>query len=289
MMMPRHILLVFCALLTGLFQGCSSVEQVGQVMQGKQPTARVNGVRLTGLDPQGAALLFDVIVHNPNDFPIDLTGFDYDLQLFGESFLKGRQTQGVSLAAERGSQVALPLRLGFRQLLNSYEQLKQAGRVGYRLDLGLGFKMPVIGSMRLPVSYEGELPLPRIPDFTINSLTLNRLSLHQAEVTLRLGIDNPNDFSLMLQELDYHLKLNGAVIGKGLVSQSVDIMQGGTGVVSIPLSIDLAEAGRGLYSALLGLSDLRYELKGAARASGHTSLLKSFEVPLEKQGVIQLK
>jgi LEA14-like dessication related protein len=149
--------------------------------------------------------------------------------------------------------------------------------------------MPVIGSLRLPVTYEDEFPLPRIPDFTIQSLAVERLALNQAEVVLKLGIDNPNDFSLMLQELDYHLKLNGAVIGKGLIRESVDIMQGGSGVVSIPLTIDLAQAGRGLYSALLGLSDLRYELKGVVQASGHGAVLKRFKIPLEKRGVIQLK
>jgi LEA14-like dessication related protein len=288
-MMLRSILYILCPLMLFLLQGCSSLERVGQVMEGKRPTAQVQSVRLTGLDLQGIDLLFDVNIHNPNDFPIDLADFDYDLQLFGQPFIKGRQSKGISLAAKSGNRVALPLRLGLRQLFNSYRQLKQAERVSYRLDLGLGFKMPVIGSLRLPVTYEDEFPLPRIPDFTIQSLAVERLALNQAEVVLKLGIDNPNDFSLMLQQLDYHLKLNGAVIGKGLIRQSVDISQGGSGVVNIPLTIDLAQAGRGLYSALLGLSDLRYELKGAVQASGHGAVLKRFKIPLDKQGIIQLK
>jgi LEA14-like dessication related protein len=265
------------------------VERVGEVLEGKKPTVRVEGVRLSGLDQEGVDLQFDVNVRNPNGFTIDLAGFDYDLQLFGQSFVKGRQSEEVSLTAQSTSHVVLPLRLGFRQLLDSYQQLKQSERVGYRLDLGLGFKMPVIGSLRLPVVYEDEFPLPSIPDFSINSLAVKRLTLDQADLLLKLGIDNPNNFSLILRELDYQLKLNGMVIGKGLIQQPVDIQQGDSGVVSIPLSIGLGKAGRGLYSALLGLSDLRYELKGAVQASGDRDFLANIKIPLNKQGVIKLK
>ncbi|MCW4272960.1 MAG: LEA type 2 family protein [Candidatus Thiodiazotropha endolucinida] len=131
--------------------------------------------------------------------------------------------------------------------------------------------------------------LTTIPDFSIRSLSVKRLTLNEAEVLLQLGVENPNSFSLVLQQLDYNLKLNGAAIGKGLIRQPVDIAQGGNSVVSIPLTIDLAEAGKGLYSALLGLSGIRYELNGSILASGPRELLESFKIPLEKQGHIQLK
>jgi LEA14-like dessication related protein len=289
MIMPRHVASLIFFLLIGLLQGCTSLEQVSQVMEGRKPTAQVEGLRLSGLDFNGADLVFDVTVHNPNAFSIDLADFDYDLQLFDESFLKGRESAGVKMAAESASRIQVPMRLGFKQLLTTYQQLKSANQANYRLDLGLGFKMPVIGSLRLPVAFEGDFPVPKIPDFSIKSLAVKRLTLNEAEVLLQLGVDNPNSFSLMLQQLDYHLKLNGALIGKGLIRQPVDIMQGGSGVVSIPLSIDLAQAGRGLYSALLGLSDLRYELNGSVQVSGPRELLGNFNIPLEKQGVIQLK
>ncbi|MEW7984340.1 MAG: LEA type 2 family protein [Candidatus Thiodiazotropha sp.] len=287
--MPRYLPLLICCLLIGLVQGCSSLQQVGQVMEGRKPTAQVEGIRLTGLDFDGVDLVFDVDAHNPNAFSIDLAEFDYDLQLFEQSFLKGGQSAGVSLAAQTTSRIAVPVRLGFQQLLKSYRQLRNADQASYQLDMGLAFKMPVIGSLRLPVSYAGDFPVPKIPDFSIRSLAVKRLTLNEAEVLLQLGVENPNSFSLVLQQLDYNLKLNGAAIGKGLIRQPVDIAQGGSGVVSIPLTIDLAEAGKGLYAALLGLSDMRYELNGSILASGPRELLESFKIPLEKQGHIQLK
>ncbi|MES9849740.1 MAG: LEA type 2 family protein, partial [Candidatus Thiodiazotropha sp.] len=167
--MPRYVPLLICCLLIGLVQGCSSLQQVGQVMEGRKPTAQVEGIRLTGLDFDGVDLVFDVDVHNPNAFSIDLAEFDYDLQLFEQSFLKGRQSAGLNLAAQTTNRIEVPLRLGFQQLLKSYHQLRKADQASYQLDMGLGFKMPVIGSLRIPVSFAGEFPVPKIPDFSIRS------------------------------------------------------------------------------------------------------------------------
>ncbi|MBT2989482.1 MAG: LEA type 2 family protein [Candidatus Thiodiazotropha sp. (ex Ctena orbiculata)] len=285
----KQALLLMVSLPLWLLQGCSSLDQVNRVMEGRKPTAQVAGVRFDGLDFKGVDLVFDLKIDNPNPFSIDLTGFDYDLQLFGQSFIKGRQTKGLSLGAKSDSRVALPLRLDFKQLLHSYRQLHLAEEASYRLDLGLGFKMPVIGTLRLPVDIEGSFPVPRLPAFSVRSLGVKRLSLEEAELELQLEIDNPNRFSLLLQQLDYHFKLNGIAIANGLIEQPLTIEQDGVGMVAIPLSVNLRRAGMGLYSALLNRSGLNYELNGSLDATTSNALLKRLQIPLDKQGSIKLR
>ncbi|MES9992436.1 MAG: LEA type 2 family protein [Candidatus Thiodiazotropha sp.] len=285
----EQALILMISLSLWLLQGCSSLDQVNRVMEGRKPTAQVEGVRFAGLDLTGVDLVFDVGIDNPNPFSIDLTGFDYDLQLFDQSFIKGRQTQGLSLTANSDSNIQLPLRLDFKQLLRSYRQLQVADEASYRLDLGLGFQMPVIGSLRLPVDIEGSFPVPSLPNLKLKSLGVKSLSMQRAELELQLEVDNPNSFSLLLQQLDYDFKLNGVAIAEGLIDKPLEIDRGGAGVVTIPLSVDLLRAGLGLYSALLNRSGLRYELSGVLDASSSHSLLKQFLVPLEKQGSINIK
>ncbi|PVV20053.1 MAG: hypothetical protein B6D79_14825 [gamma proteobacterium symbiont of Ctena orbiculata] len=287
-MTHRYLLFLVLSLPILLLQGCSSLEQVDRVMEGRKPTAQVEGVRLSGLDLEGLDLVFDVNIDNPNPFAIDLTGCDYDLQLFERSFLKGQQSRGLSLAAKSGSKVQVPLRLGFRQLLSTYQALKSAHQASYRLDLGLGFQMPLIGSLRLPINVEGDFPVPKIPQLRIKSLAIKQLSLEKADLLLQLQVDNPNNFSLLLEQLNYHLKLNGLAIAEGLIEKPVDIMQGGSAVLSVPLSIDLLQAGIGLYSALLGRTGISYDLNGTLDASTQNALLKHFQIPVDKQGIINL-
>ncbi|MCM8857076.1 MAG: LEA type 2 family protein [Candidatus Thiodiazotropha sp.] len=287
--MLRHSLILIAVYSLMLIQGCSSMEQVGQIMKGQKPTAKVTGVKVTSLDFDGVELAFDVNVTNPNPVGIDLAGLDYDLKLLGDSFVKGKQPMALSVAANGTSQVKLPMRLGFRQLMSSYKKLQHASQAAYQLDLGLGFNIPVLGKMKLPVSYQGEFPIPKIPDIKVKNLDIQKLTLNNAKLLLQIEVDNPNNFSLLLDQLNYNLKLNGFNVGNGLLSQSVAIKQDGRGVINLPLSVNIMQAGMGLYSALLGNDGLKYELNGSMAATSSNSILSDIKIPLNEQGVIEMK
>ncbi|MCU7809991.1 MAG: LEA type 2 family protein [Candidatus Thiodiazotropha sp. (ex Notomyrtea botanica)] len=286
--MSRKVLLLLVLIYAISLSGCATLEQVGQVLEGQKPTAQVNGVRLTGLDFEGMDLAFDVQVDNPNPVGISLAGLDYDLSLLGSRFLKGDQPMGMKLAANGNSSVEVPMRLGFQQLLSTYQQLKGADSAGYQLDLGMGFDVPVLGRVRVPVSYQGEFPVPEMPDVKVRSLDVQQLSMSGATLMMQLEVDNPNAFSLLLNQLNYDVKLNGYNVGSGLMDRAVNLQQGSPGVINLPLSLDFAQAGMGLYKALLG-SGIRYDLNGSMEASSSNPILKHFQMPLEKQGSVSLR
>ena len=286
--MPRFLPVVFIMVQLFMLSSCATLEQVSEALEGQKPTARVEGLRLTGLDMRGVDLTFDVQVDNPNPIGISLAALDYDLKLFGSSFLQGDQPMGMKLAAGGRSQVAVPVRLGFQQLLDSYRQHKGAEEVGYELDLGMGFDVPVLGKVRVPASYQGKLPIPEMPDVTLKSVDVERLTLSGAKLMLELQVDNPNSFSLLLDKLNYNLKLNGYDVGSGLVNQAARVQSDSRGVISLPLSLDFAQAGKGLYSALLG-SGMSYDLSGSMQAGSSNPILKQFRIPLDKQGRVGLK
>ncbi|MET0046043.1 MAG: LEA type 2 family protein [Candidatus Thiodiazotropha sp. 6PLUC3] len=286
--MVKHPLYIICLMTLLMFQGCSTLEQAEQIITGQQPTAEVKGVKLSGLDINGIDLIFDLQVDNPNPVKIALDRLDYDLKLSNHSFLKGEQGMGVSLAANGPSQVKLPVRMEFEQLLQQYGQLLKQDEVPYEIDLGLGLDVPLLGRIRLPVNYQGRMPIPKIPDVKVSDVDVERLTLQKAELMVELEVANPNRFAVILDKLDYQLKLNGIDVGGGVLSQSMKIDQRGKGRIKIPLSLDLMQAGRGLYGAVMGGSGLSYELGGSLDASGDTPLLGEFQIPLDKQGKVDL-
>ncbi|MCG8067373.1 MAG: LEA type 2 family protein, partial [Candidatus Thiodiazotropha taylori] len=265
-----------------------SLQQAEQLMNGIQPTGEVKGVKLSGLDLRGIDLLFDVEVDNPNPVAISLDGLDYDLKLLNRSFLKGQQSMGMSLAADGKSQVKLPVRMEFERLLEHYSELSNRDDVPYQLDLGLGIDVPLLGRVRLPMSYQGRLPVPKLPDVRVNRIDVQRMSLQAIDLMLELEVENPNRFALMLQRLDYQFKLNGIDVGQGAAAQSLNIDKQGKGRVRLPLSLDLQKAGGGLYSALMGGRGLSYELSGMLDATGDTPLIGDIKIPLDRQGSFNL-
>ncbi|MCG8079269.1 MAG: LEA type 2 family protein [Candidatus Thiodiazotropha taylori] len=283
-----HRQTIFLLFLILLFQGCSSLQQAEQLMTGVQPTGEVKGVKLSGLDLRGIDLLFDVEVDNPNPVAISLDGLDYDLKLLNRSFLKGQQSMGMSLAADGKSQVKLPVRMEFERLLEHYSELSKRDDVPYQLDLGLGIDVPLLGRVRLPMSYQGRLPVPKLPDVRVSRIDVQRLSLQAIDLMLELEVENPNRFALMLQRLDYQFKLNGIDVGQGAAAQSLNIDKQGKGRVRLPLSLDLQKAGGGLYSALMGGRGLSYELSGMLDATGDSPLIGDIKIPLDRQGSFNL-
>ncbi|MCG8487438.1 MAG: LEA type 2 family protein [Chromatiales bacterium] len=281
----QTIILLFLIM---LFQGCSSLQQAEQLMSGIQPTGEVKGVKLSGLDLRGIDLLFDVEVDNPNPVAISLDGLDYDLKLLDRSFLKGQQSMGMSLAADGKSQVKLPVRMEFEQLLKHYSDLSKRDEVPYQLDLGLGVDVPLLGRVRLPVSYQGRLPVPKLPDVRVSRIDVQRLSLQAIDLMLELEVANPNRFALMLQRLDYQFKLNGIDVGQGAAAQTLSVDEQGKGRIRLPLSLDLQKAGSGLYGALVGGRGLSYELNGVLDATGDTPIIGDIKIPLDKQGRFNL-
>ncbi|MES9862685.1 MAG: LEA type 2 family protein [Candidatus Thiodiazotropha sp. LLP2] len=283
----QTISLVFLVTLL-MFQGCSTLEQAGTIISGQQPTAQVKDVKLSGLDLNGIDLIFNLQVDNPNPVKIVLDHLDYDLKLSDRSFLKGEQGMGMNLVANGASQVKLPVRMEFEQLLKQYGQLEKQDEVPYEIDLGLGFDVPLLGRIRLPVNYEGRLPIPKMPDVKLSNIEVKRLTLQKADLMVELEVANPNQFAVMLDKLDYQLKLNGIDVGGGALSQSMKIDQRGRGRITLPLSLDMMQAGRGLYGAFIGGSGLRYELDGSLDASGDTPILGEFRIPLDRQGKVDL-
>ena len=286
--MARKLLLFTASLQCLLLLGCGSIRQVGQALEGQKPTALVQGVRLTGLDFDGFDIAFDVEVDNPNPVGISLAGLDYDLKLMGSRFLQGEQPMGLQVAARGNSRVEVPLRLGFQQLLKRFQELKTAHQADYALELGMGFDLPLLGRIRVPVSYRGEFPVPKMPNIKLGSLEVQQLTMSSAKLLLQLEVDNPNAFSLLFDKLDYKLKLNGFDVGGGLLERPVNIQHGAHGVIGLPLSLDLAKSSAGLYSALLG-KGLNYDLSGSMNAASSNPILKHFQIPLDARGHIGLR
>jgi LEA14-like dessication related protein len=281
-MKPKILLFV---LLPVLYLGaCANLEQAGEALNLREPTAKIESVRLNALDFDGVNLAFDVRVDNPNPVGITLGGLDYDLKVMGSSFIKGNQQLGAKVAANGSSVIEAPLRLEFDQLVKTYRQLETKEEAEYLAELGVGIQVPVLGQIRVPVKHSGVFPIPKWPDVRVKGLDFSRLTMAGGEILLQLEVDNPNQFSLLLKKLEYGLKLNGSDVGGGLMSDSVTIDKDGKGVIKLPLSLNFLQLGMGLYTLLLQDKPLDYQLTGKLDAASSNKLIGDFTLPLDKAG-----
>lgn len=151
-------LLLLAGVLALLVAGCAGLG-VGNVM--RSPDVDIVGAELTNTGLDGADVLFEFEVDNPNGVALVLDGLDYRLRLNGKPLLDGRQDERTQIAARSESRVDLPVRIRYADLLRVLETLGDDDQTSYEIQADFQFAVPVLGSITVPVTRRGELSLDR--------------------------------------------------------------------------------------------------------------------------------
>ncbi|QEM67810.1 LEA type 2 family protein [Geobacter sp. FeAm09] len=123
------------------------------------PQVALKHTNLVALDTAG----FDVECHlgvtNPNSFDISLRGYSYDLQVMALPLAAGGLQQTVVFPAGRETDLRLPVRIRYHDLIEILKRLPAPDRIPYRLDARLHLDTP-LGEMVIPVTSDDTLSLP---------------------------------------------------------------------------------------------------------------------------------
>lgn len=138
--------------------GCSALGMVGI----EEPDVRLMGVDVGSLALDSAELLFDFEIDNPNARALVLDGVAYRLNLQGERFLDGRRGQRTEIAASGESRVTLPVTLRYDDLARALRTLRREDRPTYELKADFEFDAPIVGTLVVPVTERGRVPLDRL-------------------------------------------------------------------------------------------------------------------------------
>lgn len=150
------LVLLICLSLLSI--GCSSLDL-------QRPTARITGMDVRDVDPQGFTMNFAVDLQNPNARALPLADIDYKLDLAGASIASGDVKPGKTIPANATQALTVPVRLTYANLIDAGSAISRGGwNIPYKLAGGVGVDtgMPLLGQMRVPLEYSGELPLKKL-------------------------------------------------------------------------------------------------------------------------------
>lgn len=277
-------ILVLLFLLT--ISGCAQLTEHADSIK---PTAKLTGTRLANIDFDKVDLIFDLAVENKNPVPFKLAGLDYDLKIDQQSLVSGVTAQAIEVAGNSTSTIQLPVTLKFADLKKLQGEIWKQDNFNYQLDTVFNISLPLIGNYPVPVSKQGTLPVPKMPQVKIKSVKINSFDLSSAELVTQVEVDNPNSFDLGVSNFNYQLDINKQKWGQGKVTQSSTIPKKGTGTINIPVTLDLLSIGRSAYMLLLNKSHLSYQLTGDVTLDTGIELLRNFKMPLDVKGETSLK
>ncbi len=263
----------FVALLAAALGGCAVVKE-----HVKEPQVNLRDVRVTAMSLTGATLAFDLDVRNPNPLGISMQGFTYRLDLGGETLLKGTEDRKLHVGANRTSQVTVPLSLEFDKVYKLLASLKGKDTVQYHVSGDAKF-----GLFSVPYDKTGTLPLPQLPEVSLQGVRVQQLTMSGAQLALDLRVKNANRFPIRFSGLDYQLKLGDAPLVQGQSSQAFAVEPNQSGTLRLPINIS--------YSRM---ADLTHALQGGSLPVSVTGSIKipagdrSVTVPYSWSGTVPL-
>jgi len=257
--------------------GCGVMDALGI----QKPTASITGVKLQDIDLQSLTMLFDVEVDNPYSVPLPLVNVDYGLASAGTSFLSGEADVQGTVPAQGKRTISLPAKVTFQELLGALKGVKLGSVVPYKADLGLSVDAPAAGRLRVPMSKEGELPVPAPPDVSIQEIKWDPATLSSVGGTIKLAVGNPNQFPVDLGKLAYALTLGKTKVADASIAKPLALAaNGGKGTLEIPIKLSPTDLGASLLGMITG-DGAGYSLAGNAAIN---TPFGPMNLPVEKVG-----
>jgi len=269
-----------------IFTGCAELAKHADTIK---PTARLAGARLANISFDKVDLVFDLEVENKNPITLDLAGLDYDFKVENQSLVSGVTAKAIKLKANGTSPVELPVTLKFDDLKKLPGELWNKDKLAYDLQTTFNIMLPIIGNYAVPVSKQGELPVPKVPDIKIKDVKIKNLSFTSADLVAQVEVNNPNDFSMAVKNFNYQLNVNQTKWGQGEITQSSNIPENGKGIIDIPVKLDLLSIGSAAAALLQNKAPLEYQLTGNATLDTGLELLKGYDLPVDIKGTTALK
>ena len=131
--MPGRLLVMAITLL--VLSGCSLLL--------KEPRVAFKDIGLTGLDKDGVTLELLLAVHNDNAFDLSLRGYRYDLHLMALPLASGNVREAMAFKHNAVTDVRLPVRFGYRELMELLKRRPDPDKIPYRLTADFELETPL--------------------------------------------------------------------------------------------------------------------------------------------------
>lgn len=170
-------------------------------------------------------------------------------------------SEGLEIRPSETTMVAIPVKITYEHLFQAIEGVGEMDAASCFLMGELFFSDGRKERGSLPIAFNGEFPVFKVPEAEIVSLETNTLSIAGADLNFRVKIKNNNGFNLRVHPLTYSFKLDGFLVREGQIEGDKNIEEQGEKVFLIHLLLNFFDVGKGLYS-ILQKSDVEATFSG---------------------------
>ena len=258
-----------------IFLQCSTLQQLMQ-----KPTVRYERVKMETMSFTKGTFVFQFQITNPNPVGLSISRVDYDLELNGQSFIKGDLPKGIQLPSQGSTLFEVPVILEYFKFFKSLQDFMRLDQIPYSLKGTV-----TVGPFQIPFTKTGHFDKPVLPKVSLKTIHISKLSLTGASMVVKLSMWNANAFPVHLSGVDYNIKLSDVSIAKGGIEVLDPIEENGEVELRLPIDVGFLNLGRSVYD-LLKNSSVNYFISGHLKSKSKDG--KTWSFPIEKSGQVSI-
>lgn len=186
---------------------------------------------------------------------------DYELVSEGVVVKTGTATLNVPLTPNQAASFSFQEHAPY---VRGPEDLKALSSRGGTMLLALRGTLTVRSGQdvqTLPFAASRSVRVPRLPEVVLESLDAARYSATEVNLTLRVGVKNPNPFPLRMSQLTYNLWVGGKSLGEGTLAKGDTVEASATSVYPLEASVSPSTWGSEV-KGLIAKGVIPYTLEG---------------------------
>lgn len=204
------------------------------------------------LDNTGLNLVFYVRIKNSSSKAYYLSGYSYRFVVDQTEYLRLQTSLDSRLRLEPSEEtlIALPVKITYEHLFRTVEGIQAKDKALCYIMGELAFADEKKERGRLPFSFSGEFPIYSNPHVDLVALNVNMLTIGGSDLNLEIKLINTNGFELMVQRVNYRIKIGNHPIGDGIIGGDKSIPANGERMFQLPKLLNFFEVGKDVYAFL---------------------------------------
>ena len=231
--------LLFVSSLAAL-SACSTLLDVAKDYV-KQPEVTYKSISIGEVSTDRIALNPTFNVLNTNSFAMPVDNVSYELSLNNKKLVEGETDAIGTLPANSDKDVKLAFELTQDSLTALQQLLFKENQLDYQVKGS-------VNTMGLAIPFEQSSTL-YVPEVSIADLEVINADFDKLDLVLTLAINNKNDFSLPLEDVNYAVSSNGSDLFSGaLTSQKITE---GASTITLPLIVKPSDMFSNVFALLM--------------------------------------
>ncbi|MBO6535084.1 MAG: LEA type 2 family protein [Balneolaceae bacterium] len=254
----------------------------------EKPTLSLSDFKVDQLTLSDIDLLFDINIDNPNPIAVSVNSYSYSFLIADQQFVSGDQETSTDVPATSSNVIQVPVFFGYQELYDTFEAIRDEDETNFTFEGVIAVEVPILGIVELPYSQSGKIPVVKRPYIRVQSMKVRELSLSKISLDFNFEIENPNAFGIDLSGFSYDLNINQLQAINGTVNEQVSLGSKSTNTLSIPLEVNVLQAGMGIYRAISNRESFDFTFSGDATLGTDLPYFKSSTFNFNRSGSVDI-